>query len=73
MIDDNNVDAETKVISDLTNCQTNQNNNDNRDSDNEIFFTWKNKNNRCKHDKDNNMQNKDKYKEQSTNLPKEIV
>ena len=39
MIDDNNVDAETKVISDLTNCQTNQNNNDNRDSDNEIFFT----------------------------------
>ena len=65
MIDDNNVDAETKVISYSMNCQSNQNNNDNCGSDNELFFTCNNKINRCKHNKDNSMQNNDKNNEQS--------
>ena len=52
--DDNNVDAETIVISDSINYHTNQNNNDNCDSDNELFLTYNNEIHRCKHDKDNN-------------------
>ena len=52
--DDNNVDAETIVISDSINYHTNQNNNDNCDSDNELFLTYNNEITRFKHDKDNN-------------------
>ena len=65
IIGDYNVDTETKVIFDSMNCQTNQNINDNCDSDNAIMCTCNCEIKRCKHDKDNNIQNKDTYNEQS--------